>query len=235
MTTAEDISALLQISSDKDKKAVLQRFFKTGTGQYGENDIFLGVVVPKLRQIVKKHSDIEIDEVIKLLKSPIHEKRLIALYFLIDKYKKSDDNTKETIYKIYLNNITYINNWDLVDSSAEYIVGDFLIDKSKEPLINLSKSFDLWEKRISIIATFCYIKRGEYSTTLEIADILLNDKHNLIQKAIGWMLREVGKRCSQDILLDYLNKNSLKMARTTLRYAIERLTKEQKDFYLYRK
>ena len=232
MSTAKHISNEIQTKSSPEKKKILERFFKTGEGEYGYGDIFLGVTVPVLRKIAKENRDIVLEEILKLLVSPIHEERLIALYFLIDRYKKSDENGKKEIYELYLAHTKYINNWDLVDTSCEHIVGDFLKDKSKEPLFILASSENLWEKRIAIVATFFFIKQKEHKITFEIADILLLDKHDLIHKACGWMLREVGKRCGEDILLSYLEKNSSKMARTTLRYAIERLAKEKRGYFL---
>lgn len=232
MILAHNIAHQLTKQSDPIKKETLQRFFKTSHGEYGEGDIFLGVTVPKIRTIAKANKNIALDEVLKLLHSDIHEHRLIALYFMIQHYKQGDLFLKKQIFEMYLNNTTYINNWDLVDSSAEYIVGDFLFDKPKDVLFDLAKSNNLWEKRIAIIATFYFIKKRNHEMTLQIANLLLDDKHDLIHKAVGWMLREVAKRCDEEILCEYLETNSHKMARTTLRYAIEKLEPTKRIYFL---
>lgn len=232
MIKATYISSQLKSESDPVKKDVLQRFFKTNIGQYGYGDIFLGVTVPKIRAIAKANKKILLDEVLQLLSSPIHEERLIALYFMIEHYKSGDNHLKNKIFELYLANTKYINNWDLVDSSAEYIIGDFLLDKPKDILFELAESDNLWERRIAIIATFCFIKKGHFETTINISNILMQDKHDLIHKAVGWMLREVGKRCSEKILCEYLEANYSKMSRTTLRYAIEKLEPNKRIYFL---
>ena len=232
MITAHHVSNQLVKQSDPIKKEVMQRFFKMGDGQYGQGDIFIGVSVPKIRTIAKANKEILLDEVQKLLCSPIHEERLIALFFMIEHYQKGDNFLQNQIFELYMANMKYVNNWDLVDSSAEYIVGDFLSDKPRDLLVELAQRDDLWQKRIAIVATFYFIKRGEYQTTLCIADTLLGDTHDLIHKAVGWALREVGKRCGEAILCEYLEANSSKMARMTLRYAIERLEPEKRYYYL---
>jgi 3-methyladenine DNA glycosylase AlkD len=225
----------LKAQSDAKAKEIAQRFFKTGEGEYAHGDIFLGMKVPQVRALAKEFASIKLSEVLILLTSEIHEERLIALYFLIDKYKKSDDLMKKEIFDIYMTHTKYINNWDLVDTSCESIVGAYLENLSKEPLRKFALSSNLWERRIAIISTFYYIKRLKYQLTFEITDSLLADKHDLIHKAVGWMLREVGKRCSEDILCGYLDINYRKMSRTTLRYAIERFEKEKRLYYLHKK
>jgi 3-methyladenine DNA glycosylase AlkD len=227
----------LQEKSDKYKSKNLSRFFKTGTGQYGEGDLFLGITVPISRKIAQKYINLSIDEISKLLENKYHEARLIALLILVQKYKllkkqNSSNNDKKVIIDFYLKHTRYINNWDLVDTSAGYILGDYLINNDKKILIKLAKSNNLWEKRIAIISTFAFIYNKESDWTLKIVDILIKDKHDLIQKACGWMLREVGKRVSEDILISYLDKNIHKMPRTMLRYSIERLAEKTRLYYL---
>lgn len=216
----------------KDKANILSRFFKTGKGQYGEGDIFIGVMVPDSRRVARQYSEIEIKEVDKLIKSKIHEERLVAVLILVDKYKKGNEKTKKEIVGFYLAHAKYINNWDLVDLSAHYILGNYLIKKDRKILFKLAKSKNIWEKRIAIISTFAFIYNNEFEDTFKIAEILLVDKHDLIHKAVGWMLREVGKRVSEKELEKFLNKNHQSMSRTTLRYAIERLPEEKRQYYL---
>ena len=209
--------------ANKEKAKILQRFFKTGKGQYGEGDVFLGISVPDQRAIAKKHWErLGINGIEKFLRSNIHEKRLVALLILIEKYNKSYDGAKEALFKFYLKNTKYVNNWDLVDLSAPNIVGNYLLKrKDRKILYKLAKSKNLWEKRISIISTFAFIKDEKFNDTLRISKILLKDKHDLIHKAVGWMLREVGKR-DRKLLERFLKDNYSKLPRTTLRYAIER-------------
>jgi 3-methyladenine DNA glycosylase AlkD len=222
----------ISLLANPKKAEILKKFFKTGKGQYGEGDIFLGIQVPDSRKIARKYSDISWDEIIKLLKSAIHEERLIALFILVRQFEKGDESIKDSIFKIYVGNIRYINNWDLVDLSADKIVGSYLFNKPKGVLQTFAISDNLWERRIAIMATFNFIKKGNCEYTLEISKILLNDKHDLIHKAVGWMLREVGKRCSTKKLEDFLKINYKKMPRTMLRYAIERFPEELRQKYL---
>jgi len=210
---------------------ILQRFFKTGKGEYGEGDVFLGIKVPEQRKIAKKYLDLDLKEIQELLSSKIHEYRLTSLFILIDKYKKSDNNEKKKIFNFYLKNTNNINNWDLIDLSAPNIVGNYLLGKPREILYKLAESKSLWEERISILATFEFIKNNEYKDTLKISKILLNDKHDLIHKGVGWMLREVGKR-NQTLEEKFLKKHYKKMPRTMLRYAIERFTESKRKFYM---
>ena len=219
-----DIKNELKKHIVKDKARTLQRFFKTGKGEYAEGDVFIGVMVPSIRKVAKKYTDLSVSETLTLLRSKIHEERLTALFILLAKYKNGDEKLKDRIYKLYLANTKYINNWDLVDLTAEHIVGSYLIGRSKQPLYALAKSNNLWEKRISIISTFAYIKLGESKETFKIAKMLLHDEHDLIHKAVGWMLREVGKRVSCDEELIFLKKYYKTMPRTMLRYAIERFS-----------
>jgi 3-methyladenine DNA glycosylase AlkD len=227
------IRSELRKLGSKQKARVLQRFFKTGQGDYGEGDIFLGVPVPKIRKLAAKYQAISIIDVLELLKSPIHEERLLALIIFVMKYSRGSDVARKRIYKLYLKNTRYINNWDLVDLSAEKIVGDYLMDKSKERLYHLAKSKSLWERRISIMATFHFIKQNNFGETLNIAEILIADTEDLIHKAVGWMLREIGKR---DLPTEekFLNEHSQAMPRTMLRYAIERFSESKRKDYLKR-
>ncbi|MEK6945908.1 MAG: DNA alkylation repair protein [Nanoarchaeota archaeon] len=222
-----------EINSKADKKQAenLQRFFKTGPGEYGEGDIFLGIKVPVQRQIVKKYVGLNLLKVQELLSSKMHEHRLIALLILVEKFKKGNEIERGNIFNLYLKNTKYINNWDLVDLSSHKIVGEFLVDKKRDILYKLASSDDLWEKRIAMISTFAYIKNEEFDDAIRIAEILLKDKHDLINKAVGWVLREVGKK-NQKILEDFLKKHYDLISRTTLRYAIEKLDEELRKKYL---
>ena len=228
----EDLRKDLNLYASPQKAEVLKRFFKTGKGQYGEGDIFLGVQVPDLRKIVRKYANIPLDNTLNLLRSKIHEERLIALLIMVEKTKWADEAGKETLFKKYLENTQYINNWDLVDLSADKIVGSYLFEKPKDILYSLAVSENLWERRIAILATFDFIKKVFYEDTLKLAKILLNDRHDLIHKAVGWMLREIGKRCSQEVLEQFLLANYKQMPRTMLRYAIERLPEDLRQQYL---
>jgi len=223
-----NIEKEIQTKKDPIRAKILSRFFKTGKGQYGEGDIFLGIVVPVQRIIAKKYyKEISLREVQKLLNSKIHEYRLIALLILVEKYKED----KELIYNTYIKNFRNINNWDLVDLTAPKIMGDFLKDKNKDILYSLAVSDDLWERRISIIATFDFIKDNDFKDALKISEILLNDKHDLIHKAVGWMLREIGKR-NKDLEKEFLDKNYRIMPRTMLRYSIEKFSPREREFYM---
>jgi 3-methyladenine DNA glycosylase AlkD len=229
--TVQQIKKRLKQLANKEKAEILQRFFKTGPGEYGEGDVFIGVKVPDLRKVAKDFRDIAIKNVIILLESAIHEERLLALLMLVSKYVKGNETAKKEIYKLYLKKTTFINNWDLVDVTAQHIVGDYLMDKNKSPLYRLTKSKDLWERRIAVMATFCFIKRERYEDTLKIAKILLNDKEDLIHKAVGWMLREIGKR-NMVIEEAFLKQHYKEMPRTMLRYAIEKFPEPKRQQYL---
>ena len=229
--TIRNIRKKLQQLGNEEKAEVLQRFFKTGPGEYGEGDVFIGVRVPELRKLVKEYPDITIEESMQLLRSLIHEERMLALLILVDKYSKGNESVKKKIYKLYLQNTIYINSWDLVDSSAHHIVGDFLMDKNKDPIYRLATSKSLWERRIAILSTFHFIKHNNYSETLKISKILLTDEQDLIHKVVGWMLREIGKR---DIFIQeiFLKKHYKRMPRTMLRYAIEKFPEPKRQKYL---
>ena len=229
MLTILDFKKELKTKANSQKAKILQRFFKTGPGEYGEWDVFLGVVVPEIRKVAKKYGVLKSQDVVKLLHSKIHEERMAALLVMVNKFQTKKE--RETIYKTYLKNTKRINNWDLVDLSADKIVGDYLFDKPKTILYKLAKSKSIWERRIAIMATFNFIKRNKVEETLKIAKILLNDEQDLIHKAVGWMLREVGKR---DMKTEekFLKKYYKKMPRTMLRYAIEKFPEKKRKQYL---
>jgi len=229
--TVQDIQKRLQKLGNKEKADILQRFFKTDPGEYGEGDLFLGIKVPELRKLVKEYQDITLKEVEQLLKSPVHEERLLALLILVHTYSTGNETSKKRIYALYMKNTRFINNWDLVDASAGHIVGAFLMYKSKKPLYLLVKSRNLWERRISIMSTFHFIKHNQFSETLKISKLLLLDEEDLIHKAVGWMLREVGKRHLQTEER-FLKEHYKTMPRTMLRYAIERFPEPKRQRYL---
>jgi len=215
----------------KDKAKILQRFFKTGVGEYGEGDVFIGVTVPQIRSVAKIYQDLNIPATLEILKSPIHEERLLALLILKFKFIKGDQRQKEKIYKLYLKNTKHINNWDLIDLSCAYIVGPHLQDKNRLPLYKLAKSKSLWERRISIISTFHFIRNKDFDDTLKLSEILLHDNEDLIQKGVGWMLRELGKK-DEPALEKFLKTRYKNMPRTMLRYAIERFEETKRQKYL---
>ncbi|MDD2807165.1 MAG: DNA alkylation repair protein [Patescibacteria group bacterium] len=227
-----DILGELYYYADQKKAAILQRFFKTGRGEYGFGDIFLGVNVPTQRKIAKKYTTIELKEVVKLLKSKIHESRLVGLIILTDKFSKATAATdRQEIKDFYSHNIARVNSWDLVDLSAPKILGKYLLGKQKLELAGMAKSPSVWVRRIAIVSTFEFIKHKKYSETIKLCNIMINDQHDLIHKACGWVLREVGKR-DLNVLLKFLAKNKLKMPRTMLRYAIEKLPEHRRQAYL---
>jgi 3-methyladenine DNA glycosylase AlkD len=227
----KEIQKELDKNSDKKQAALLQRFFKTGPGEYGEGDVFIGIKVPLLRNIAKNNTDTSYKELKQLLKSKIHEKRMISLMILIFKYQKADEEEKSKIFKIYLDNTNNINNWDLVDLTAPQIIGDYLMDKDRSILIKLAKSKSLWERRIAVLSTFQFIKNGQFDFSLKISKLLLKDEHDLIHKAVGWMLREIGKR---DLKKEekFLQTYYMIMPRTMLRYAIEKFPDKKRKEYL---
>jgi len=230
-----DISCLkreLRSAADPEQAKNLHRFFKTGRGEYGEGDVFLGIKVPVQRKIAAQYRDLPVKELIGLLQSNIHEHRLVSLVILIHKYDKADEAGKKEIFNLYLKNTGKINNWDLIDLSAPKIVGHWLLDKKRDILYTLARSSDLWEKRISIMATFAFIKNKQVEDTLNIAKILLHDEHDLIHKAVGWMLREVGNRVSRAEEEKFLKKHYTTMPRTMLRYAIEKFDEKKRRFYM---
>lgn len=218
--------------ADSDKAKILSSFFKTGKGEYGEGDIFIGITVPKNRNVAKKYIDTTFDDIKTLLHSPIHELRFSALLALVLKFKKyKDNNIRKSIVDFYLANTTYINNWDLVDLSCPNILGEYLLNLPHDILFSLSKSKNMWEQRIAIVSTLTFIRKGKFNTTLALAQEYLTHPHNLIHKATGWMLREVGKK-DIEVLRSFLNNYAHKMPRTALRYAIEKLPSEERNHYL---
>lgn len=225
----------LNKSSDKQQAENLQRFFKTGKGEYAEGDVFLGIKVPVQRQICKKYYGLSLENIQELLDSKIHEHRLCGLVILINKYKKSKKNPVEKIriFEFYLKNASEnkINNWDLVDLSAPKLVGEFLLKEDRSILRTLAKSNNIWERRIAIVSTMPFIKNRAFGESLVISDILINDEHDLIHKAVGWMLREIGKK-NADVLEIFLSTRYKQMPRTMLRYAIEKFPEEKRKKYL---
>lgn len=244
MNNSGEIVRDLRSLGSKEGAKVSSWFFKTKKGEYGHEDIFFGVTVPRQREVAKKYFNLSLEEIGKLLKSKYHECRLTALFILVNKYKKSDSKEKQKVVRFYLSQTKNVNNWDLVDSSAPYILGDYLLDshlEAKPPsgssrsgrgvLYKLAKSKDLWERRIAIVSTMAFIKKGRFEDTLRISEILMFDTHDLIHKAIGWMLREIGKK-SEPTLEKFLKKHIKVLPRTTLRYAIEKFPGNKRQMYL---
>ncbi|PIP76321.1 MAG: DNA alkylation repair protein [Ignavibacteria bacterium CG22_combo_CG10-13_8_21_14_all_37_15] len=217
--------------ANKQQAEILQRFFKTGPGEYGEGDVFYGIKVPVQRTVAHQFQHLPLNDLQILLKSKVHEERLIALLILVLKFKYADEVVREKIFKFYLKNSERINNWDLVDLSADKIVGAFLIDKDKSLLFKLAKSSNLWERRIAMLSTYCFIKNGVFEVTLQIAELLLRDQQDLIHKAVGWMLREIGKR-DLEPEEEFLKLHYKQMPRTMLRYAIEKFPEAKRQAYL---
>jgi 3-methyladenine DNA glycosylase AlkD len=229
--TSKHLRAELRRHADKKQAALLQRFFKTGPGDYGEGDIFIGVMVPQTRSVVRACKNAPVSAIKKLLKSPVHEERLLALMLLVEQYAKGDEKERELIFTAYLKHTRFINNWDLVDLSAPQIVGRHLAERDRSILYRLARSRSLWERRVSILAAFWFIKTGDFGDAFSIAEMLLKDSHDLIHKAVGWMLREIGKR---DIASEeaFLRPRYKAMPRTMLRYAIERFPEKKRQAYL---
>ena len=217
--------------SSKEKPKIYAKFFKTGKGEYGEGDIFLGLTVPEQRILARKYTNLVLDDVKRLLESKYHEHRLMGLFILVYKYERSNEKEKAGIKDFYLENKHRGNNWDLVDCIADKILGKHLIDKDKKVLYELAKSESIWDRRIAIISTFEFIKNGKFEDTLKISKILLKDEHDLIHKAVGWMLREIGKR-DLETLEKFLKRHYKKMPRTMLRYAIEKFPEIKRKKYL---
>jgi len=229
--TAAEIQTKLKRLGNRDVAAFSQRFFKTGPGEYGEGDLFRGIRVPALKGIASEYQKLALAESVELLHSAYHEDRLVALLILVRNFAKGDDGTRAKIYRLYLKHTRFINSWDLVDASAPQIVGGFLWDKDRKLLYSLARSQSLWERRIAMLATFHFIKQGEFRETLRIARMLLSDRQDLIHKAAGWMLREVGKR-DQKVAEKFLSNHCRQMPRTMLRYAIERFPESKRQRYL---
>lgn len=230
---SEEIQKELEAYIDPVKREYLPRFFKTGKGQYGEGDKFLGVVVPNTRIVAKRHKDEPFEVMAELLQSEWHECRLCALLMMVERFKKCDETGRREIYQFYLLQTERINNWDLVDLSAPYIVGEYLKDKSRDDLYRLAESPLLWEQRIAVVATATLIRNNDFIDILRLSERLLNHEHDLMRKAIGWMLREMGKR-DKDLLLQFLDRFHKQMPRTMLRYAIEKMSEEERKHYMKR-
>ncbi len=222
----------LQKKANKKKAKLLQGFFKTGKGEYGEGDLFLGITVPEVRKIAKRFKGLELAETSDLMGSKFHEERQACLFILVEKFSRGDEKEKKEIFDFYIQNRKGVNNWDLIDLTAPRIVGAWLDGKDKSLLYKFARSKNIWERRIAVLATFYYIQRGDCADALQIAEILKNDRHDLIQKAVGWMLREVGKRCGKSREEAFLKKYYQIMPRTMLRYAIERFPGKERQKYL---
>ena len=231
---AEFIINELQSVGTPEKAAHLQKFFKTGPGQYGEGDIFIGVVVPHTRGIAKANLQTPSTEIHKLLKSKFHEARLCALLILTERFKKAAEKDRKEIYEFYLKNASCVNNWDLVDLSCPTVVGEYLLDKDRDILYELAQSKCLWEQRIAIVSTYAFIRKNDFFDTISLSERLFTHKHDLMHKAVGWMLREVGKR-DRDTLTGFLEENATKMPRTSLRYAIEHYQELERQYFLKKK
>jgi 3-methyladenine DNA glycosylase AlkD len=225
------IREIRSIASPKRAK-VNAWFFKTGSGHYGEGDKFLGLTVPALRAVAKRHRDLGQPDIIKLLQSPWHEERMLALLILVDQHKRGNSRAGSALHQLYLKNLRQVNNWDLVDLSAEELIGAELAGRNLKLLQKLARSKNLWERRIAVVATFYDIKRGNSERTFIVARQLLKDEQDLIHKATGWMLREVGKRCSRQELKVFLKQHATEMPRTMLRYSIEHFPERQRKAYL---
>lgn len=229
--TASEIISKLKSMGDKQRAAHSQKFFKTGPGEYAQGDIFLGITVPELRKQASKLCSVSLGEIKKLLKSPLHEVRLLSLLMLIDSFQRGDINNKRKVFDVYIKNTKYINNWDLVDVSAHKIVGQYLQDRSRKRLYRFVKSPLIWERRIAIISTWHFIRAKDIDDTLKLSEILLNDKEDLMHKAVGWMLREAAKRDTKRVE-KFLQEHYINLPRTTLRYAIERFPETKRKKYL---
>ncbi|UGT57910.1 DNA alkylation repair protein [Nocardia asteroides] len=237
--TAAQVRAALAEQADPADAIHLQRFFKTGPGEYGEGDVFLGVRVPATRRVAKRFTTLPLKQIGDLLDSPVHEERLAALFILnarfaaASKPRTRDERARAEMVEFYLDAVRRgrVNNWDLVDSSAEHVVGAWLLDKDRALLFELAQRDSLWERRVALLSTFAFIKAGDPSTTLELAMLLLDDRRDLIQKALGWMLREIGKRNDPTLLTDFLDAHAPELGRTALSYAVEQLAPEQRTAY----
>ena len=230
----EFILSELQSLGTPEKAAHLQKFFKTGPGQYGEGDVFFGVVVPHTRSIAKANLQTPLTKIHKLLKSKYHEARLCALLILTERFKKATKKERKEIFTFYLKNASCANNWDLVDLSCPTIVGEYLLDKNRDVLYKLAESDCLWEQRISIVSTYAFIRKNDFYDTIELSKKLFTHNHDLIHKAVGWMLREAGKR-DRKTLTDFLEENATIMPRTSLRYAIEHYPEFERKYFLKKK
>jgi 3-methyladenine DNA glycosylase AlkD len=229
--TASEAQEWLRGIGSPEVAAISARFFKTGPGQYGEGDVFIGVRVPMIRKVARDFKTLPLSQVKVLLHSDVHEERLLALVVMVLQFEKGDSRTRKRVYDLYFANTEHINNWDLVDLSAPHIVGRYLNSKSRRPLYRLARSSSLWERRVAILATYHFIRQHDFDDTLKIAKMLLHDKEDLIHKAVGWMLREIGNR-DLEVEENFLADHGGDMPRTMLRYAIERFPKRKRQEYL---
>ena len=227
------ITNKLQALSDAEKREIFPKFFKAGKGEYGEGDRFLGVTVPNIRAIAKLHKDVSIEEIRELIQSEWHEVRLCALIIMVEKSKKKDESLRKELFNLYLSQTERINNWDLVDLSCRFIVGEYLLDKSRDILYQLAQSSLLWDNRIAIVSTYAFIRKGQLDDTYALSDLMMHHPHDLMHKAIGWMLREAGKR-DADRLYNYVMSHRADMPRTMLRYAIEKFSPEERSILMKR-
>lgn len=233
MTASFILNELLSVANP-EKAVFLQRFFKTGPGQYAEGDVFLGLVVPLTRSIAKANKQTPLSELQLLIESKYHEARLCALLIVVEKFKKASEAEREMLYEFYFRNARFINNWDLVDVTCPHVVGTYLLDKDRSRLYELAKSDLLWEQRIAIVSTVTFIRNRQYDDTLALAEMLMMHNHDLMHKAVGWMLREVGKK-DREALTDFLELHATELPRTALRYAIEHYPEEQRQYFLKKK
>jgi 3-methyladenine DNA glycosylase AlkD len=234
MTLAE-LSRDLRSHASSQRALLLSRYFKTAPGQYGAGDTFIGVTVPQVRTVVRRYRGLPLSDAVELLRSPVHEERLCALLLMVDRYNRGEERATRSVVHAYLRNRRCINNWDLVDLSAPNILGDWLLrtKSSGAVLVRLARSRNLWERRIAILSTFAFIGAGRYVPTFNVARLLLTDGHDLIHKAVGWALREVGKRIDQETEEEFLRRHYRTMPRTMLRYAIERFPGRLRQAYLH--
>lgn len=236
---AEAVKVALSKVAKSERIPILQRFYKTGKGEYAENDVLIGVRVPDSRVIAKQFGTLSLAEINNLLDSPIHEHRQVGLFIMVYRYqaasrrKPYDENTRDELNSFYLEALRRgrVNNWDLIDCSAEHLLGNYLLNRSRLLLFTLASSEMIWQRRAAVIATFAFIKQKDASTTLELAEKLLDDEEPLIHKAVGWMLREVGKKCAMKTLTSFLDKHAAQMPRVMLRYAVEKLSAEKRKHY----
>ena len=227
------ITNKLQALSDAEKREIFPKFFKAGKGEYGEGDRFLGVTVPNIRAIAKLHKDISIEEIRELIQSEWHEVRLCALIIMVEKSKKKDEALRKELFNLYLSQTKRINNWDLVDLSCRFIIGEYLLDKSRDILYQLAQSSLLWDNRIAIVSTYAFIRKGQLEDTYALSDLMMQHPHDLMHKAIGWILREAGKR-NPERLYDYVMSHRADMPRTMLRYAIEKFSPKERTILMKR-
>jgi len=234
MNKLNEIKQKLDSLADPSNQQQIQRFFKTGKGDYAEGDIFLGIRTPMLRKLAAQYQDLSLNDAEQLLQSPIHEHRSLALMLWVTQFPKANKAQQQRLFERYLQNTKFINNWDLVDISAPTLVGQYLLEKEREILYKLVASESLWERRIAVVATLTFIRHQQFEDILKFAKLLLNEPHDLIHKAVGWMLREAGKQ-NLSVLKAFIDEYDTQLPRTTLRYAIEHFDEEQRQFHLKRK